>query len=132
MSSITGCMMKNVRNSASPISTEFGGFVCVASAERTNESTTMMRVNEVIMTSKVGAKVRIVSSSRICSERTTSDGLVAGVMPMLTRGIGTVGGIGPGIVAVACANAGIAATTTTASAKQAAAGHSSERRVMTS
>ena len=62
----------------------------------------MMRVNDVIRTSSVGASVKTVSSNRICSESATSEGFVAGVTPMLTRGIGIVGAVGPGIV---CASA---------------------------
>ena len=95
MSWITGFITKNVSSSESPTSTCVGGTCCVPSAVRTNESTITMRVNEVSSTSIVGASLTTVSSSRICSESATSDGLVAGLTPMLTRGIGIVGLAGP-------------------------------------
>ena len=82
-----------------------GGTDCVPIAVRTNDNTTMMRVNDVMRTRIVGASVRTVSSSRICSDIATCCGFVAGVTPMLTCGIGTTGLVGPGMV---CAIAGSA------------------------
>ena len=87
-----------------------------------------MRVNEVISTSRVGANVRIVSSSRICSEKATSCGLVAGDTPMLMRGIGIVGAAGPGI----CAMAGSATASAPHTSATIPASHQSERRVLMS
>ena len=51
-------MTKKVRNSARPISTWFGGDVCVPSAWRSSDSTMMMRVKPVIISSTAGRKVR--------------------------------------------------------------------------
>src|ERR1700736_1015179 len=108
MSWMTGFITKNVSSSESPTSTCVGGTCCVPSAVRTNDSTMTMRVNDVSSTSIVGASVTTVSSSRICSDSATSAGLVAGLTPMFTRGIGIVGLLGPG---TPCANAGAANTT---------------------
>ena len=52
-------MTKNVRNSASPISTVFGGAPCVPSAPRNSDSTMTMRVNAVVITSRLGAIERM-------------------------------------------------------------------------
>src|ERR1700681_254107 len=107
MSWITGFITKNVSRSERPTSTCVGGTCCVPSAGRTNASTMTRRVNDVNSTSIVGASVTTVSSSRICSESATSAGLVAGLTPMFTRGIGIVGLLGP---VTPCANAGAANT----------------------
>jgi hypothetical protein len=56
-------MTKGVRNRASEITTEFGGEVAVPSAVRSNDSTTTMRVNEVIITRIDGASDKTVSSA---------------------------------------------------------------------
>ena len=48
-------MTKPVRNSESPMITAFGGAVCVPSAERSSDSTTTIRVNEVTITRIDGA-----------------------------------------------------------------------------
>ena len=48
-------MTKAVRNKASKMTTEFGGEVAVQSAVRSSDSTTTMRVNEVIITMIDGA-----------------------------------------------------------------------------
>src|ERR1700738_1633845 len=98
MSWMTGFITKNVSSSESPTSTCVGGTCCVPSA---------VGVNDVSSTSIVGASVTTVSSSRICSDSATSAGLVAGLTPMFTRGIGIVGLLGPG---TPCANAGAANT----------------------
>ncbi len=63
----------------------------------------MMRVNEVTMTSSVGAIESTVSSSMICSAPTTSCGDFACPTPMLMFGMGIVGDDGP--VGGVCANA---------------------------
>src|SRR5947209_4549513 len=105
MSWMTGFITKNVSSSDSPTSTCVGGTCCVPSAVRTNDSTMTMRVNDVSSTSIVGASVTTVSSSSTCSDSATSAGLVAGLTPMFTRGIGIVGLLGPG---TPCANAGAA------------------------
>ena len=51
---------KNVRNSARPMSTWFGGVVGVPSAWRRIDSTMMMRVNAVIISSIAGSSVSTV------------------------------------------------------------------------
>ena len=48
-------MMTNVNTSASPVSTGFGGNDAAPIAERTSESTTTMRTNDVESTSTNGA-----------------------------------------------------------------------------
>src|SRR5450759_1222208 len=90
----TGCMMKNVSSSANPTSTWVGGTCWVPKAVRTNDSTMTIRVNDVTKTSKVGASVKTVSSRRICSDKATSDGLVAGDTPKSILGIVMVGAVG--------------------------------------
>jgi len=50
-----GVMMTNVSTSASPVSTGFGGNDAAPIAERTSESTTTMRTNDVESTSTNGA-----------------------------------------------------------------------------
>ncbi len=64
-------MITNVSTSASPVSTGFGGSEAAPIAERTSESTTTMRTNEVESTSTNGA---IESSVRPAS---TSSGSAA-------------------------------------------------------
>ena len=59
----TGPITKAVRNSASEITTELGGAVAVPSAVRSSDSTTTMRVNEVIMTKIDGASDSTVISA---------------------------------------------------------------------
>ena len=56
-------MTKAVRNNASEMTTEFGGAVAVPSAVRRSESTTTMRVNEVIITRIDGASESTVNSA---------------------------------------------------------------------
>jgi hypothetical protein len=56
-------MTKAVRNKASKMTTEFGGEVAVPSAARSSDSTTTMRVNEVIITRIDGASDSTVSSA---------------------------------------------------------------------
>ena len=58
-------MTKKVRNSARPTSTWLGGDVCVPSACRSSDSTMMMRVNPVIISSAAGMKVSAVSVSSV-------------------------------------------------------------------
>ncbi len=58
-------MMNRVRNSARLIITLFGGVCWVPMALRRNDSTTMIRVNEVIITSIDGASEMTVSSASI-------------------------------------------------------------------
>jgi hypothetical protein len=82
-----------------------------------------------VSTISVGASVKTVSSSRICSENATSEGFVAGVTPTLICGIGIVGDVGPGIV---WANAGAKAAITTKIAARPARSQGRLRRVMTS
>ncbi len=67
--SIAGCMTKNVRNNASPISTIFGGVPCAPSAPRSSVSTTIMRVNAVTITNRLGARESTVNSAVICTRR---------------------------------------------------------------
>ena len=57
-------MTKKVRNRARPTSTWLGGVCWMPSAVRRNDSTTMIRVNEVTMTRIDGARLRTVSSAR--------------------------------------------------------------------
>ena len=59
----TGPITKAVRNSASEMTTELGGAVAVPSAVRNSDSTTTIRVNEVIMTRMDGASDSTVSSA---------------------------------------------------------------------
>ncbi|EXI84493.1 MAG: hypothetical protein AW12_02445 [Candidatus Accumulibacter sp. BA-94] len=61
-------MMKKLRNRARPISTWFGGEVCVPSACRSSERTMMMRVKLVIISSAAGMKVSAVSVSSVCTD----------------------------------------------------------------
>ena len=56
-------MTKAVRNSASEMTTEFGGEVAVPSAVRNSDSTTTMRVNDVIMIRIDGASDSTVISA---------------------------------------------------------------------
>ena len=56
-------MTKAVRNKASKMTTEFGGESAVPSAARSSDSTTTMRVNEVIITRIDGASDSTVSSA---------------------------------------------------------------------
>ena len=57
--------MKNVRNSASPINTWFGGAVCVPIAVLIKWSTIMILVKDVSIIRIDGANVRIVSTKSI-------------------------------------------------------------------
>ena len=57
-------MTKPVRKSARLTSTMLGGVGCVPSALRRNDSTTMMRVNEVTVMRIAGARLSTVSSTR--------------------------------------------------------------------
>ena len=59
----TGPMTKAVRKSASEMTTEFGGEVAVPSAVRNSDSTTTMRVNDVIITKIDGASESTVNSA---------------------------------------------------------------------
>src|ERR687894_2498824 len=51
----TGPMTKSVRNRAMPVSTVFGGDICMPSAFRVSDSTTMILVKEVASSSTAGA-----------------------------------------------------------------------------
>ena len=65
--SSVGVIVYRVRNNASPIIAIFGGIVCVVRARRTNDRTITIRVNEVIITSKLGRSarpVKIITSFR--------------------------------------------------------------------
>ena len=55
MRSNVGVMITNVNTSASPVSTGFGGNEAAPIADRTSESTTTMRTNDVESTSTNGA-----------------------------------------------------------------------------
>ena len=59
----TGPITKAVRNNASEMTTELGGAVAVPSAVRNSDSTTTIRVNEVIMTRMDGASDSTVNSA---------------------------------------------------------------------
>ena len=61
--SITGAMTNNVRNSARPISTWFGGVWPAPSAWRRIDSTMTMRVKAVIISSTAGSSVSAVISA---------------------------------------------------------------------
>ena len=65
-------MTKAVRNSASETMTAFGGAVAVPSAVRNSDSTTTMRVNDVIITRIEGASDSTVSSAIIWMTRSVS------------------------------------------------------------
>ena len=56
-------MTKAVRNRASEMTTEFGGEVAVPSAVRNSDSTTTIRVNDVIITRIDGASDSTVNSA---------------------------------------------------------------------
>ena len=56
-------MTKAVRNSASDMTTELGGAVAVPSAVRSSDSTTTIRVNDVIITRIDGASDSTVNST---------------------------------------------------------------------
>ena len=60
-------MTKNVRNSASPISTWLGGVVCVPSAWRSNDSTMTMRVKLLIIRMMAGRKPSDVRKISVCT-----------------------------------------------------------------
>src|ERR687894_224803 len=51
----TGPMTNSVRNSAMPVSTVFGGDICMPSAFRVSDSTTMILVKEVASSTPAGA-----------------------------------------------------------------------------
>ena len=68
----TGPITNAVRNIASAIITEFGGAVAVPSAVRSSDSTTTMRVNEVIMTRIDGAIDSTVNSAISWIERSVT------------------------------------------------------------
>src|ERR687894_654304 len=51
----TGPMTNSVRNRAMPVSTVFGGDICMPSAFLVSDSTTMILVNEVASSSTAGA-----------------------------------------------------------------------------
>src|SRR3954462_5036171 len=55
MSENTGPITNRVRNSAMPVSTVFGGDICMPSAFRVSDSTTMILVNDVVSSSTAGA-----------------------------------------------------------------------------
>ena len=65
--SITGAITNNVRNSARPTSTWFGGVWPAPSAWRRIASTMTMRVNAVIISRMAGSSVSTVIRIRICS-----------------------------------------------------------------
>ena len=67
MRSIVGVMITNVNTSARPVKTGFGGNEAAPIAERTSESTTTMRTNDVESTSTNGAIESSVSPARISS-----------------------------------------------------------------
>ena len=82
--SMAGCMTKNVRNSARPISTVFGGVPCAPIALRSSDSTMMMRVNAVPMTSRLGARDSSVTSAVNCTSRPVAPACPAAPRSMLT------------------------------------------------
>ncbi len=65
--SMTGAMMKKVRNRASPNSTWLGGVDWVPMAVRNRLSTMMIRVKLVIISSAAGRNANEVSSNRVCN-----------------------------------------------------------------
>ena len=81
----TGCMTKNVRNSASPISTMLGGVPCVASALRSSDSTMTMRVKAVTITSRLGASDSTVTSAVICTSRPVAPACAGGAQVDVQR-----------------------------------------------
>ena len=66
-------MMKPVRNSARLSSTVLGGVCCVPSAERSSDSTMMMRVKHVVTINMPGAMESTVSSASIWTRRPVTD-----------------------------------------------------------
>ena len=58
-------MMNIVRKRAKLMRTEFGGVCCKPIAERSSESTTIMRVKLVTMTRMLGARLKIVVMAMI-------------------------------------------------------------------
>ncbi|BDH61153.1 hypothetical protein MTP04_12830 [Lysinibacillus sp. PLM2] len=61
-------MTKNVKNSARPIMTWFGGMVFVASAVLVKDSTITIRAKEVININILGASERTVNRSSNCMD----------------------------------------------------------------
>src|SRR5579884_2116690 len=62
-----GAIMTSVRTSAMPVSTVLGGSAAAPIAERTSESTTTMRTNDVDITKIKGATDKIVSAAKTSS-----------------------------------------------------------------
>src|SRR5258708_31294076 len=85
----TGPITKAVRNSASANITEFGGAVAVPNAVRSSDSTTTIRVNDVIMIRIDGAIDSTVSSAISWIARSVTPPLPA-----------------PRLMLMSCANAG--------------------------
>jgi hypothetical protein len=81
-------MIKNVRNIESARIIWFEGADWVPMAVRRKESTTEIRVNDVVIIRSPGASDRIVSNRNIWIVTATSFGLVAVPTPMLRDGNG--------------------------------------------
>ena len=62
-----GDMMTSVSTSARPVSTVFGGSAAAPIADRTSESTTTIRTNDVHITSRNGAMESTVSAASVSS-----------------------------------------------------------------
>ncbi|MNP44002.1 hypothetical protein D3C76_1378480 [compost metagenome] len=67
--SITGDIIKKVRNRDNPSSTWFGGAEGVPSAFRSKPKTMMMRVKLVIISKMAGIKVSAVMKTSVCTGR---------------------------------------------------------------
>src|SRR5699024_1413798 len=69
-----GPIMKNVRNSAKPTRTWFGGICCVAKDVLTNDRTTIIRVKLVINISMLGANASTVNNNKSFTDVATDEG----------------------------------------------------------
>ena len=78
---------KNVKNNDSPIKSWLGGICCVPIAIRKKDSTTTIRVNDVIIIRIEGANERIVSRKIICSDTAASPPLADSSTCRLILGI---------------------------------------------
>src|SRR5690348_2677089 len=87
-------MMNSDRNSASPISTWFGGMDGVPSALRVSDNTTTILVNEVQSRRTAGATPSTVTSRMICRTWLCCPGTLTVTLGSLGS-LGAVGDFGP-------------------------------------
>src|SRR5918997_7033457 len=91
----TGPMTNSVRNSAMPVSTVFGGDICMPSALRVSDSTTMILVNEVVSSSTAGAtESTVIARIRVIEVLGLPPPMKTSTPPSTAGTTGAVGAVG--------------------------------------